>query len=367
MTTGRLRVLMITGRADVGGGPEHLFQLSKSLAGDCDVFIASPNESPYWERYRNLVGESRLFEIPHRRFSGATLWALSKWCGRNRIDLVHSHGRAAGAYSRLIPRSDASVCLHTPHGSVQLRTVKDVGLWLAELMLARKTNRLIAVSHSELRHLRRWMFRGAHLTVIPNGVPLPATTVAPNACSSTPKRIVHVTRFVTQKNSGMVLAILSQLRRAGRVDSFHVDMLGDGPDRSALEREARRLGLDRHMTFHGAQNSIAPFLGESFCLLTTSLWEGMPLAVLEALAHGLPVVASDTPGNNDIITPEVGRLFPVSDPSIAADHLLELASNQETWTRISTAAAVAARTHYSIERMTLDTRLLYERTLARAA
>ena len=223
--------------------PEHLFQLSKSLAGESDVFIASPNESPYWERYRHLVGDSRLFEIPHRRFSGTALRALSRWCGDHRIDLVHSHGRAAGAYSRLIPRSDATVCLHTPHGSVQLRSLKDVGLWLAELVLARKTYHLIAsLAFGTSAAKKRSHVSRERLTAIPNGVPLPAGLAGPKGCPAAPRKIIHVTRFVTQKNSRMVLAILLSLRQSGRLDNFHVEMLGDGPERAALEKRGAPVG-----------------------------------------------------------------------------------------------------------------------------
>jgi glycosyltransferase involved in cell wall biosynthesis len=256
------------------------------------------------------------------------------------------------------------VRVHTPHGSLQLRSARDYGFWIAEVVLAHRTDHVIAVSRSEAEQLRRRLFLGTSLTLIPNGVPRPGANADPASGLAKPLRVVHVTRFVPQKNSEMVLTILSSLRQMGALDRFHVDMLGDGPNRPALEDEARAIGLDRYLTFHGAQNSIGPYLASAFCMLTTSRWEGMPLAVLEALACGLPVVASDTPGNNDVVTSDIGRLFAAGDAPAAAAHLLELASSPETWRRLSLSAAETVRARYSVGRMSCDTLALYERLLA---
>src|SRR5690606_18741252 len=92
-----------------------------------------------------------------------------------------------------------------------------------------------------------------------------------------PLRLVHVTRFVPQKNSEAVLEILIRLRERGQLERFHVDILGDGPGRDAFLRTADAHSLTSHLTFHGAQPSILPFLLRGAFFLTTSRWEGLPL------------------------------------------------------------------------------------------
>lgn len=358
--TVRHRIVMITGRADPGGGPEHVLQLSRQLLGTCEIFIASPQEHPYWNRYVELVGASRVFEIPHRKFSRSSLRELDVWCRSNQIDVVHSHGRAAGTYSRLLPRTAGRVCVHTAHGSLQLKSVKDFAYWFAEFILTRRTDQTIAVSESEAQQLRRLLLTGDRLKTIPNGVVVPSSSTRATNPGSAPLRIIHITRFVPQKNSSMVLAILSSLRQKGALDRFHVDMLGDGPERQNLEQEIQRLGLKNSVTFHGAQPSVIPYLAKGFCVLTTSRWEGMPLAVLESLANGLPAIGSDTPGNNDVISNKVGRLFALNDPAAAADHLMELAMNPVTWKQLSTAAVEMVQEKFSVQRMGADTEALYE-------
>ena len=174
-----------------------------------------------------------------------------------------------------------------------------------------------------------------------------------------------MTRYVPQKNSGMVLEILERLRDRGLLQDFHVDMVGDGPGRAALEAEARSRGLEGSLTFHGAQPSVGRYYQAAFCMLTTSRWEGLPLAVLEALALGLPVVAADTPGNNDVVSATVGRLFPVQDAAIAAAQLAELAGPGGRWRELSDAAVTLVRSRYSVQRMAADTLALYRLPLGR--
>src|SRR5438067_12688453 len=88
----RPRVLMITGRADFGGGPEHMYRLAEELRSEADIFIATPREEPYWQRYKSLA-QNRLIEIPHRRFSLAGLVHLCRFVRRHGIGIVHAHGR----------------------------------------------------------------------------------------------------------------------------------------------------------------------------------------------------------------------------------------------------------------------------------
>jgi glycosyltransferase involved in cell wall biosynthesis len=259
-----------------------------------------------------------------------------------------------------LPKIAGRVCVHTAHGSLQLKSVKDFAYWCAEFALTRRTDQTIAVSESEAQQLRRLLLTGDRLKTIPNGVVVPNSSMRATNTGATPLRIVHITRFVPQKNSDMVLSILSSLRQKGALDRFHVDMLGDGPERPNLEQEVASLGLKDSVTFHGAQPSVSSYLAKGFCVLTTSRWEGMPLAVLEGLAHGLPAIGTDTPGNNDVISNQVGRLFPLTDSAAAADHLIELAANPATWKQLSNAAVQMVQVKFSVRRMGADTVALYE-------
>lgn len=213
--------------------------------------------------------------------------------------------------------------------------------------------------------MRKQLIRGRIITTIFNGVPLPDVRVDPLVMSKRPLRVIHVTRFVPQKNSEMVLAIAEKLRSMGILNEFHFDIVGDGPGRSALENESRARGLEHRLTFHGSHPSVRQFFLNGFCILSTSRWEGLPIAVLEALALGLPAVASDTPGNSDVVSTSVGRLFPLNDAQAAAVHLSDLRGSLETWEKLSASAVRLVRGQFSVQRMAADTLTVYRQPLSR--
>jgi len=359
MTAFPVKVLMITGRADPGGGPEHLLQLSRQLVGECDVYIASPREQPYWERFVALVGLDHMIEIPHRRFSWSETWTLADLVRAKDIEVIHSHGRAAGLYGRIAAAASRRPVVHTPHGPLIFGSLKSPAFWAGDFTMSLWTDRIIAVSASEKRILQRQLLRWNGMTEITNGVQIPSEPVAPEIFAQKPFRIVHVTRFVTQKNSEMVLDILDEVRKKGALNLFKVDMLGDGPGRAELEQQAAQRGLSESLVFHGARPAIQPYLKNASVFLTTSRWEGLPLAVLEAMAMAVPVVASATPGNVDVVDHDVGRLFNLNDPATAADHLIELAQNAAVLKQLSERSRARIVREFSVDRMARDTLAVY--------
>jgi len=112
----KIKILHISSRADFGGGPEHLFQLLKSAKNKMDVFAACPNDFPYYEKYRELLGKDKIIIIPHRKFSPSVFVKLISFITGNGINIVHSHGKGAGIYSRLLYLFTNIKVVHTFHG-----------------------------------------------------------------------------------------------------------------------------------------------------------------------------------------------------------------------------------------------------------
>lgn len=305
-----------------------------------------------------------MLELPHRRFSLRALAAMNRFVRREDIDVLHSHGRSGGVFARLSSIATQRRSVHTPHLPHQFGSAKSVFYWGMDLALSLQSRHLIAVSESEERSIRRNFGRRAGLSTIPNGVAVPDDPVSPENLRMRPLRVVHVTRFVPQKNSGLVLDVLEHLRRRGEPELFHVDVLGDGPERGPIEAEARSRGLGGAMTFHGTRPSIAAHVSLGFCLLSTSRSEGLPLAVLEAMAAGLPPVVTDVPGNCDLVNDRVGRVFPPSDPGAAASILLDLAGRPREWMELSSAARAEVRRSFSVGRMAAETLAVYREVLA---
>ena len=164
--------------------------------------------------------------------------------------------------------------------------------------------------------------------VIPNGVDTelfaPATT--PGRAAGGPLRVVFVGRLTAQKNVELLLRELAGLGSA----PARLDIVGDGPERSRLQALASRLGLADRVAWHGWRDKreIAGIHRDCDCLVNPSRFEGMPNAVLEAMAAGLPVVASDIGGNNELVRDgDTGYLFPLERDGALGERIARLAGD----------------------------------------
>ena len=110
-----MKVLIISARADYGGGPEHIYRLIKNSCIDIEYYIACPKEKPYWNLYFKIVGD-KIYEIPHRKISLLHLYKLLNLIKSNNIQLIHTHGKGAGFYGRILSMIIHLPLIHTPHG-----------------------------------------------------------------------------------------------------------------------------------------------------------------------------------------------------------------------------------------------------------
>ena len=157
-------------------------------------------------------------------------------------------------------------------------------------------------------------------------------------------RIVAAGRCVPVKGYDVLLRALAQLAPHYGVDA-HLSLLGDGEERAALEALARTLGVADRVTFCGqcdAETVRAHYRrGSVFALSSHS--EGLPLALLEAMACGLAPVATDVGGVREVVAPGTGRLVPPGDSDALAEALADLMTDAQAWQRVAGAARTRAR------------------------
>lgn len=168
--------------------------------------------------------------------------------------------------------------------------------------------------------------------VIPNGVDTeffsPAPQMTPSA-ESDRFRVLFVGRFHAQKN---LMALLNQFARLRDESAKRVELhlVGDGPLLKELQEQAASLRLNGEIKWHGwlARSELRAVLQSCDCFVNPSLYEGMPNAVLEAMACGKPVVASRIPGNDAVVQHEAtGFLFPVGEPAALGASLAQLVND----------------------------------------
>lgn len=144
--------------------------------------------------------------------------------------------------------------------------------------------------------------------------PLPADAVKPY--------LLGMGRLTAQKNFPLLLEAFSRV--AEQRPEHRLLVLGEGPDRAALEAEAARLGLEERVSFPGFINNPYPYLREAAAFVLSSDWEGLPTVLIEALALGVPVVSTDCDsGPREILDGgRLGQLVPVGDAGALAEAML---------------------------------------------
>lgn len=212
-------------------------------------------------------------------------------------------------------------------------------------------------THHRVRWLRRRILRSARaivansqgladlsartdpfpVAVVPNGVDTAMFhpgTAAPGAGS--PLRILFAGRLHEQKNLELLLDELARLRREG-VTAFRLDVVGEGPLGAAMRQRAARLELAGHVVWHGwvGKPELIALYQRADCFVNPSLYEGLPNTVLEAMACGLPVVASRVPGNDVLVADhETGLLFDLEQPRQLGTALRRLLDDREAARRM---------------------------------
>jgi glycosyltransferase involved in cell wall biosynthesis len=171
--------------------------------------------------------------------------------------------------------------------------------------------------------------------VVPNGVDASFFSPRSTPKKAGPFRVLFVGRLTNQKNLPGLLEAVSTLAADG-VD-FTLDVVGDGPLRGQLEALSAQLALGDRVSWHGwlPKGDVLALYRRADCFVNPSIYEGMPNTVLEAMACGLPVIASRIGGNEDLVRDrETGRLFEVTQTVTLADALQDLIRDPDACRRM---------------------------------
>lgn len=167
-----------------------------------------------------------------------------------------------------------------------------------------------------------------------------------------PRAVVigSVGSLIARKANDHLLRASAAVR--GRCDvPFHLLLVGEGPERAALQALAQQLGLAERVSFAGFQKVPLPWVAAMDVLVLASAKEGLPRAILEAMLLSKPVIASDVVGSRELVRPDVtGLLYPYGDTEALANHLQRLLEHPEERRRLGDAGRALVIDAYSIER-----------------
>ncbi len=254
------------------------------------------------------------------------------------FDVVHTHTSKAGILGRFAARlRRAPVVVHTPHGHIfhgYFSPAKERLFLYLERFAARFCHCQVMLTRGDLEdHLAAKIGPEDHFLVVPSGVDLHDFTPgdrAPEAMGLPGDRVVvgSVLRFVPVKGIFDLLEAFALVCR--RFSQVHLAIAGDGPLRAEFEGRIRELGLQERVTLLGHIQPVAPFLRALDLFVLPSHNEGMGRAVVEAMAIGLPILATRIGGLPDLVEEGVnGRLVPPKDPEQLARAWSEMLDSPE--------------------------------------
>jgi glycosyltransferase involved in cell wall biosynthesis len=317
-------------------------------------------------------------EISPLRDLIATL-RLARLIRRQRPQILHTHTAKAGTVGRLAARLAGSarppIVVHTFHGHVLRGYFGPVRSrlfrWL-ERWLAHDTTALIAVSPQVRDDLvALGVAPPEKFAVIRLGIELEERVAGADGRADTrrylgiaPNRFTvgWIGRMTAIKNTEDVLSAFKALRARG-VEAT-LCMVGDGPDRPALERRAHELGIMRDTVFLGYQEEVAPLYAAFDALVLPSSNEGTPVSVIEALAARTPVVATRVGGVPDVVREgDDGFLVDPGDTDALAERLARLATDPQLRERMGDAARNRVLSRYAVDRLVDDVDRLYRSLL----
>ena len=255
-----------------------------------------------------------------------------------------------------------------PHIVTGIRVAEHRSAW--HLTVARWTSRWVERHVCVSQAVRDFSLRkGAlrpesKLIVIPNGVDFERFAAAvPCALADLGvpegrRAITYVGRLDPQKGLFWLLELLPRV--FSQLSGHDLVLVGAGRERESLQQRTVRLGLDSRVHFVGYRDNVPQILAASDLVVLTSRWEGMPNVVLEAMASGKPVVATDVEGVGELLGPAAeAQMVPVDDPEGFTNKVVAIINNAQLATRLGDENRLRAQQQFSLESMAAAYRHLY--------
>jgi glycosyltransferase involved in cell wall biosynthesis len=281
----------------------------------------------------------------------------------NDIDLIQSHTGHSNELAMLVGKICKVPTFPTIHSTKPFLRSKSrlrIGAILLNLIdhiLFRSADQIISVSF-ELSSLiqQKYGVGDSKILVLKNGIcedDKSQTILSEKDYILFPRskfNVIAVGRLVSLKSFNTLIESALYIKKKG-YENFNIVIVGDGPDYQRLNSLINDYGLQNHVKLYGLSNNVVSLLKTSNAFVIPSKYEGLSMAMIEAMACELPIIASNAPGLRDHIHHNKnGLLFPVQDASALADTIYLLAHEEELQKKLSKASKEQFEKHYNMKK-----------------
>lgn len=356
-----MRICFIITRMDqMGGAQKHVTDLAShfSIEGN-DVLIITGSKGSFCDVLINAGVEVKVIESINREILPIkdikSIFYIRALLKNWRADVVSCHSSKAGVLGRISAFLAGVPVIYTAHGwsfaDGTPERSKKIYIFI-ERLIAYITDFIINVSQADrCLALASGVGDAERSCTIYNGISLPLAPYRrePDPDERTKKvRVIMVARFGPQKDHE---TFIRALRICESLAQLEVLLIGGGDDRQ-VRSLITTLSLEKHVAILGERDNVSDMLSQSDIFVLSSNWEGLPYSIIEAQAHGLPVIATNVGGVSEIIDHETtGYLINRRDYQAMANYIDLLAQSKERRRRIGSQAHLYAKDTFGIERM----------------
>ena len=370
-----VRLALCITELEVGGAERCLAELALRLDPDRFAVIVYSLAARPANEERSLVPKLEAAGIEVHCLGGrgtfdapAVAWTLARLLKRQRAEVVQTFLFHANLIGRF-----AALWAGAPYVVAGLRVAEKQKRWHLALdrWTSRRVDRYVAVSQSVATFAQREAGLPAErIVVIPNGIDTQTVDAATPAdlagVGIRPGRraVTYIGRLDPQKGLHELIAHANDW--LARLPEHDLLLAGEGPQRAELEALTRQLGLGDRIRFAGWQSDVPAILRASEILILPSRWEGMPNALLEAMACRLPVVAMDVEGVGELLGPNRDeQTAPAGDMQVFSDKLVAIASSAELRARLGAENRRRVETSFTLDAMVAAYAALYDALVGR--
>lgn len=365
-----IKICYIIGQLAMAGGEKQLFQLIRSI--DRDKFspvVISLSRDGYWgKEIRKL--NVQLIEIPRkksREFS--RLFRLVRVLHGIKPQIVHTYLVSGNFYGRI-----AAILLRVPVIVASERSLPEIGkdknvirFWI-DKFLGLFTHAIICNSEKASSALLSNMYDPEKVFTVHNGIDATGSFANVSGGRNIPTRTVigTVGRLYSYKNHRLFLDMARSVLDKYKDRDIQFMIVGDGPLNSELKDYAELLMIGRNVIFAGERFDIPELLRSMDIFVMTSIYEGLPNSVMEAMSVGLPVVATDVGGMGELIVDKItGLLCPPNNVHELAEAISYLIDNEEAARSMGKRGTERILKEFTVAEMALSTERIYERILTK--
>lgn len=371
----KIRILLMIDDASLGGGQMHVILLAKYLS-QSKFEVSIVTESQGW-----LVDAANALKIPlyQINISNKLTWQafkdVQKLLTENHFDIIHTHGGTAGFWGRVLSRifSKSSKIIHTYHGLHYLKNtnLKSKIFRIIDQILLSITDQIICVCHADyISGLTAKVVSSNSSTIIYNGIEIDKFTEILD--KEKDQRIFNidnekfifgnVARLHQQKGHQILLQAFAKIVKSHI--NAHLLIIGDGELKEELISLTASLEISDKVNFLGTRSDICEFLAAIDVFVLPSLWEGQPIALLEALAMAKPCIASAVNGIPEIINHGLnGYLVNPNDIDSLYQAMVLLMSDQKLCQQLSNQSKITISDKFSAQNMANETATVYDKIL----